>query len=199
MMISHSFCSRILSLETTLSVIGGFLPFIFKPCLIAFIWPFRNYSFTHLYRRNLNIMHNFKEQNIFIVDDEELILKAMKRQLEKMDFENIQTFDNGQDCVNALDDKPFVVLLDYEMEGLNGFEVLRKIKRYNPNIYVIMMSAQESINNAVSTLKFGAFDYIVKGDNEAEKLKSALDRIYKIERQILSPRKSVFSRILSIT
>lgn len=144
-------------------------------------------------------MHNFKEQNIFIVDDEALILKAMQRLLEKMEFENIRTFDNGQDCINALDDKPFIILLDYEMEGLNGFEVLRKIKRYDPNTYVIMMSAQESIDNAVNTLKFGAFDYIVKGEDESTKLQSALDRIYKIERQILAPRKSVFSRILSIT
>ena len=75
-------------------------------------------------------MHNFKEQNIFIVDDEELILHAMKRQFTKLGFEKITTFDNGQDCVNALDSHPFVILLDYEMEGLNGYEVLRKIKRH---------------------------------------------------------------------
>ncbi|MDB4107937.1 response regulator, partial [Bacteroidia bacterium] len=90
------------------------------------------------------------------------------------------------------------ILLDYEMEGLNGFEVLRKIKRYNPNTYVIMMSSQDDVSNAVDTLKFGAFDYIIKGENDAAKLKSVLERIYKLEEQILAPRRSVFSKILSL-
>ena len=143
-------------------------------------------------------MQNLQEHTVFIVDDEELILHAMKREMSKLGFENIQTFNNGQDCINALIEKPFLILLDYEMEGLDGFEVLRKIKRNDPNTYVIMMSAQDSIDNAVSTLKFGAFDYIVKGNKDIEKLTSALDRINKLERQILAPRKSVFSKIFSI-
>lgn len=144
-------------------------------------------------------MLNIYEQKIFIVDDEELILSATRRRLQKMGFEDVTAFGNGTDCVNALIEEPFLVLLDYEMEGLNGFEVLRKIKRYNPNTYVIMMSAQEDISNAVDTLKYGAFDYIIKGDKDVEKLMEAMERIYKIEERILAPRKSIFSKILSIT
>lgn len=144
-------------------------------------------------------MLNIYEQKIFIVDDEELILSATRRRLQKMGFEDVTAFGNGTDCVNALIEEPFLVLLDYEMEGLNGFEVLRKIKRYNPNTYVIMMSAQEDIRNAVDTLKYGAFDYIIKGDKDVEKLMEAMERIYKIEERILAPRKSIFSKILSIT
>ncbi|MGB0850586.1 MAG: response regulator [Bacteroidia bacterium] len=144
-------------------------------------------------------MLNLHEQKIFIVDDEELILSATRRRLQKMGFEDVTAFGNGTDAINALIEEPFLVLLDYEMEGLNGFEVLRKIKRYNPNTYVIMMSAQEDISNAVDTLKYGAFDYIIKGDDDVNKLMEAMERIYKIEERILAPRKSIFSKILSIT
>ncbi len=106
-------------------------------------------------------MLNIYEQTIFIVDDEELILKSTERILKKLGCEDVSIFDNGQDCVNALNQNPFLVLLDYQMDDLNGFDVLKKIKRYNPNTYVIMMSGQNDVANAVDTLKFGAIDYIV--------------------------------------
>lgn len=137
------------------------------------------------------------EQIIFIVDDEELILKSTKRILKKQGYEDVRIFNNGQDCVNALNQDPFLILLDYQMDDLNGFDVLRKIKRYNPNTYVIIMSGQSDIANAVDTLKFGAFDYIVKGDNDTAKLQMNFDRIFKLEEKILAPRKSLFSKLFN--
>ena len=142
-------------------------------------------------------MLNIYEQTIFIVDDEELILKSTERILKILGCEDVRTFNNGQDCVNALNQDPFLILLDYQMDDLNGFDVLRKIKRYNPNTYVIIMSGQSDIANAVDTLKFGAFDYIVKGDNDTAKLQMNLDRIFKLEENILAPRKSLFSRLFN--
>lgn len=137
------------------------------------------------------------EQIIFIVDDEELTLKSTKRILKKQGYEDVRIFNNGQDCVNALNQDPFLILLDYQMDDLNGFDVLRKIKRYNPNTYVIIMSGQSDIANAVDTLKFGAFDYIVKGDNDTAKLQMNFDRIFKLEEKILAPRKSLFSKLFN--
>ncbi|PCJ65332.1 MAG: response regulator [Bacteroidetes bacterium] len=142
-------------------------------------------------------MINLQEQTIFIVDDEELILKSMKRIFDKLGFLDVRTFINGTDCVNALSEEPFLILLDYHMEGLNGLDVLRKVKRYNPNTYVIMMSSQEDITNAVDTLKFGAFDYIVKGDSDVAKLEFSMNRIVKLEEKILAPRESLFSKIFN--
>ena len=142
-------------------------------------------------------MLNMYEQIIFIVDDEELILKSTKRILKKQGYEDVRIFNNGQDCVNALNQDPFLILLDYQMDDLNGFDVLRKIKRYNPNTYVIIMSGQSDIANAVDTLKFGAFDYIVKGDNDTAKLQMNFDRIFKLEEKILAPRKSLFSKLFN--
>lgn len=142
-------------------------------------------------------MLNINEQTIFVVDDEELITKSLHRTLTKLGFLDVHTFSNGTDCVNALNKDPFIVLLDYQMEGLDGFDVLCKIKRYNPNTYVIMMSSQDDVTNAVDTMKFGAFDYIVKGDTDIARLQYTIDRIYKIEENILAPRKSLFSKLLN--
>jgi len=150
-----------------------------------------------LYEYKDKKMLNIYEQTIFIVDDEELILKSTERILKILGCEDVRTFNNGQDCVNALNQDPFLILLDYQMDDLNGFDVLRKIKRYNPNTYVIIMSGQSDIANAVDTLKFGAFDYIVKGDNDTAKLQMNLDRIFKLEENILAPRKSLFSRLFN--
>ena len=58
------------------------------------------------------------EQIIFIVDDEELTLKSTKRILKKQGYEDVRIFNNGQDCVNALNQDPFLILLDYQMDDL---------------------------------------------------------------------------------
>ncbi|NNJ55671.1 MAG: response regulator, partial [Bacteroidia bacterium] len=101
------------------------------------------------------------------------------------------------DCVNALNQNPFLVLLDYQMDGLDGFDVLRKIKRYNPDTYVIMMSSQKDITDAVDTLKFGAFDYIVKGEADIARLQLNFERIFKIEENLLAPRKSLIAKLFN--
>ena len=105
-------------------------------------------------------MLNIYKQTIFIVDDEDLILKSTERILKKLGYEDVSIFDNGQDCVNALNQNPFLILLDYQMDDLNGFDVLKKIKRYNPNTYVIMMSGQNDIANAVIFLDSENASYI---------------------------------------
>lgn len=143
-------------------------------------------------------MLNIHEQKIFIVDDEELIAKSIYRNLTNLGYTDISTYSNGTDCINALNEEPFIVLLDYQMEGLDGFDVLRKIKRYNPNTYVVMISSQDDVGNAVDTLKYGAFDYIVKSDSDMDKLEHTLNRIYKLEENILAPRKSIFSKFISL-
>ncbi len=111
-------------------------------------------------------MLNLLSKKIYVVDDDELVLKSIKRKLANYGFTDITTFDNGYDCVEHLNNKPFLILLDYQMENFNGHDVPRKIKRYNPNIHEIMLSSQRDVANAVKILKHGAFDYITKGKSD---------------------------------
>jgi polysaccharide export outer membrane protein len=83
------------------------------------------------------------------------------------------------------------------MDTLNGFEVLNKIKRFDPNINVVMVSGQEDLQIALNALKYGAFDYIIKGDQEIEKMESVITRITNLDKEIKRSKPSFFKRILS--
>ncbi len=124
------------------------------------------------------------DTKIFLVDDDLFSLNSYRQNLDNLGYINISLFLNGTICLNNLYKKPLVVFLDYNMDDLNGFEVLKKIKRYDPNIYVVIISAQESIKVAIDALKYGAFDYIIKGDNELEKMRDVLLRIKSIQKEI---------------
>jgi DNA-binding NtrC family response regulator len=71
--------------------------------------------------------------------------------------------------------------LDHQMDTFTGYEVLKKIKRYDPNIFVVMVSGQEDIKTAVDTLKHGAFDYILKSDHDEQKIGEVLEKIAQVK------------------
>ena len=77
-------------------------------------------------------------------------------------------------------ENPDLVLLDHWLPGINGDEVLRRIKEEDPEIPVIIMTAQGSIEMAVSSMKMGAFDFLVKPfdlDQVEALIKKGLDRV----------------------
>jgi polysaccharide export outer membrane protein len=126
-----------------------------------------------------------KEFKIFITDDDVFSLNVHEQYLKNIHIHNISLFQNGMDCLSNLDKKPDIIFLDHNMDTMSGFEVLKKIKTTNPNIYVIMISAQENINTAVEALKCGAFDYIIKSDDVEKKIQLVIERIYQIQQKPL--------------
>lgn len=117
---------------------------------------------------------------IFLVDDDPFHLEMMTHILEREGFQNIVSFSNGVNCLEQIHLNPEIIFLDYQMDVYTGYETLRKIKRYNPNFFVVMVSAQEDIDSAVETLKHGAFDYIRKNENLELKVKEVLKKITEI-------------------
>ncbi|MBO6515832.1 MAG: response regulator [Bacteroidia bacterium] len=138
------------------------------------------------------------DKKIFVVDDDLLTVKSYSRLLEKLGYTDIHTFLDGTSCLKELHTQPFIIFLDYQMEDLDGGQVLNKIKRFNPDVYVVMMSSQKDVTKAVETLKQGAFDYIVKGQNDQANMASTLERIHKIEHHILHSRRSLISRLINL-
>ncbi len=132
---------------------------------------------------------------VFIVDDDDFYLHMLDQYLRNLGLENISMFSNGSDCLDHIQEKPDVIFLDYNMEDLSGYEVLQKVKRYDSNIFIVMVSAQEDIKPAIDTLKHGAFDYIQKGDNELEKLKDVLTRIVEVKDMMERNKPSLLKRI----
>ena len=97
-----------------------------------------------------------------IIDDEELTLRTISRSLRQDGFE-VFTALSGEDGLKLFhDEEPDLVLLDIVLPGIDGVEVLRQIKKANPNAIVTMMSAYHLVERAVEAMKLGAFDYLVK-------------------------------------
>ncbi len=99
---------------------------------------------------------------VYIVDDEQAISKLITYWVRDKWKYNTETFSNGEDILRKINNRPDLVLLDIMLPGMDGMEVLKKIKQYDENLPVIMLSAQGSIEVAVDALKFGAFDYFPK-------------------------------------
>lgn len=122
-------------------------------------------------------MNQLKKLNIFVVDDDMFYLNTLGQHLRNLGYTKLYLFTSGSDCLKNIDENPDVVFLDYDLGSMTGNEVLQKIKSYNPAISVVIISGQEEIKPVLDTLKYGAFDYIQKGDLEEDKIKHALERI----------------------
>ncbi len=135
---------------------------------------------------------------IFLVDDNLFTLNIYNKELDDSGYEDVSLFLNGTLCLNNLHQKPNVIFLDHNMDDVTGFEALKKIKRFDPNIFVVIVSAQDEMKIAVDALKYGAFDYIIKGEGDVVKMKKVLAKISEVRHEISQARPSIIKKILSI-
>src|ERR1700749_1515078 len=129
-------------------------------------------------------METTPKLKIFLVDDEQYCLRLYARYLANLGYTNIQSFGKSAECLNQLTLKPDLIFLDYNMDNLNGIDILRKIKRFDPNVLVIFISGQEDINIAVNALKYGALDYITKDNIDEDRINNCLDKVVQIREMI---------------
>jgi DNA-binding NtrC family response regulator len=98
---------------------------------------------------------------LYVVDDEQTIRESLSMALE-VDYP-VKTFAEGKSAVKSIQsDPPDLVLLDIGLPDMNGIEVLKQIKDFDPNIVVIMITAYEDTGTVISAMKCGAYDYVVK-------------------------------------
>jgi two-component system response regulator AtoC len=100
--------------------------------------------------------------SVLVVDDEELTLRTVSRGLRAEGFE-VLTAPSGEDALKLFaEERPDLILLDIVLPGIDGVEVLRRMKQANPAAIVVMMSAYHMVDRAVEAMKAGAFDYLIK-------------------------------------
>lgn len=99
---------------------------------------------------------------IYIVDDEETIRRLLQHWVTNRWGYEARIFGTGEECLDALQDDPDLVLMDIMMPGIGGIDALKEIKKRDPGIPVIMLSAQGDMQVAVDSLKLGASDYFGK-------------------------------------
>jgi DNA-binding NtrC family response regulator len=135
------------------------------------------------------------DKKIFVVDDDPFHLMLIQQILNNNGYTDVTTFENGVECLEQIHQNPDIVILDHNMDTLTGYEVLRKIKRHNPDIFVIMVSAQEEISTAVNSLKHGAFDYLQKGVNIEVELLKVIERIDLVKDKLLAKKNTFLKSI----
>lgn len=121
---------------------------------------------------------------LFLVDDDALFLRSLEIEfLQHADFA-IETFATGELCLLNLSHDPDVIILDYLLDGMdknamNGIAVLDKIKAFNPDIPVVMLSAQDKIDVAINCMHHKAFDYVVKSETAFIRLQKIITTIFR--------------------
>ncbi|HXB31509.1 MAG TPA: response regulator [Puia sp.] len=137
-------------------------------------------------------MQTGKNVKLFLVDDDALFLKSLEIEfLQHADFD-IETFSTGERCLEQLSHNPDVIILDYHLNGvdkyaMNGIETLDRIKTFNPDIPVVMLSSQDKIDVAINCMHHRAFDYVVKSETafmRLQKIITALFRYKKMEKTL---------------
>jgi DNA-binding NtrC family response regulator len=119
-------------------------------------------------------MYEKEPIKIFVVEDDPTYTKFLQYVLSlDPDFET-EFFTNGKDCIGRLHKKPSVITLDYSLPDMSGEKVLKAIREFDPDISVIVISAQEKIGTAVELLKLGAFDYITKDEEAKDRILNSI-------------------------
>ena len=99
---------------------------------------------------------------ILCVDDEPLVLKLMEAQLVPRGYE-VFTAPNGATALRLVKEiRPHIVLLDVMMPGMDGMETLGEIRKIDPNVGVIMVTAVTDDEVARQAVQSGAYDYVTK-------------------------------------
>jgi two-component system, NtrC family, response regulator AtoC len=105
------------------------------------------------------------KHKILVIDDEHLIRWSLEQSLRKQGNE-VQTAASGEEGLRMVrEDSPDLVLLDVQLPGIDGIEVLKKIKEFDEEIIVIMLTALGVLETAVKAMRLGAYDYINKPFN----------------------------------
>ena len=132
-------------------------------------------------------MNEDRKIKIFLVDDDALFLKSLEIEfLDNADF-TVETYPTGESCLANLSNNPDVIILDYQLDGIvqgamNGLDTLDRIKDFNIDIPVIMLSSQDKIEVAINCMHHKAFDYVVKSETAFVRLQKIITTIFKYQK-----------------
>ena len=137
-----------------------------------------NFHKSDIYR------HQALEQpsKIMLVDDEREYVETLSERLLLKDFDTAVVYD-GQEALSLVDrEEPEVMVLDLKMPGIDGIEVLRRIKKEHPDVEVIILTGQRSKEDEETCMKLGAFAYLKK-PVDVEVLARTMQKAYQKIRQ----------------
>jgi DNA-binding response OmpR family regulator len=127
-------------------------------------------------------------KSVLIVDDEKNIRLTLSQALQILQLET-DTAANGEEALTKLKEKEFgLILLDLKMPGMDGMEVLQRVREFRPDIRVIILTAYGTVESAVEAMKLGAVDFIQKPFSP-EEIRALVSRV--MDREKIEGQKTV--------
>ncbi|NJB82454.1 sigma-54-dependent transcriptional regulator [Wenyingzhuangia aestuarii] len=139
-------------------------------------------------------MNNF---NISIVEDDKWYAELLKYNLELNPDNVVRCFDSGLSFLKNQKKAPDLICLDYNIPDIEGLELFKKAKEKFKTSEIIIISGQNDVSTAISLLKNGAYDYLVKDSDTNERLWNAIIKIREkenLQTEIKQLRKEVKSK-----
>ncbi len=128
------------------------------------------------------------DANVLVVDDEEQFLKVFSQRLQGRGLK-VETATSGEEAINKTKGKEFdAIILDLIMPGMSGIETLKRIKKENPDIQIIMLTGHGTVEKSVEAMKMGAVDFIEKPADMSKVLQKISEAKHK--RVVLIEKKS---------
>ncbi len=116
---------------------------------------------------------------IMVVDDDRDMLESVTEVLQRLGY-SVEAVSSAEDCLKKFDSGMHdVIVSDVKMPGMTGIELMDEIKKRDPGVPFVVMTAYGDINMAVSAMKKGAYDFLEKGGNLIDELEFAVDRAVK--------------------
>jgi DNA-binding NtrC family response regulator len=128
---------------------------------------------------------------IFVVEDNEWYGELLHHRLTQNPNHTVRRFTTARDCLSHLNEQPDVVTLDYSLPDAKGEQVLRQIQEQLPAAAVIVVSGQEDVGTAVTMLRLGAYDYLVKNNDTLARISNCVG---KVEQQVRLRRENELLR-----
>jgi two-component system, OmpR family, response regulator len=136
-------------------------------------------------------MNNSPKIKLFLVDDDAVFLKLLEIEWLKYPDFIVETYATGELCIAHLAHHPDLIVLDYHLNGidenaLNGIDTLDKIKAFNPDTLVIMLSSQDKMDIALDCMAHQAFDYIMKNKTTYLQLPQMITTVFNYRKMVIT-------------
>lgn len=150
-------------------------------------------------------MYANKNFKVTIIDDSQSMAEMIKDFInEKFKGAVITVYNTGEDALNGIFEKPDVIILDYHLDSanafaLNGLQILLKLKELYEDVTIIFLSGEEKAEIAANTIKYGAYDYLVKNETAFHRLEIILNNILshgELKKNLVGQK--FFNRLLAV-
>ena len=125
--------------------------------------------------------------NVLVIDDDPIMCEMIKDTItKKFPMMRVQIFNTGEEALDSGGYQPDIVILDYSLDSvkadaMNGLQVLNKFRERSESTPIIFLSSQDKPEVAAHTIKYGAYDYILKTETAFAKLEIALQNLVKMK------------------